>query len=118
MGLFSAIAKVGKVIGKTVEVGKRIGGFIAKHHQTLAPLAHGLAMASGNAVGAYGLHGDVNPQRITGAGLAASQAASVGKPVLSAVGDYAHKVVSDRIAAMRAHHAAPPRPPPGHFERS
>ena len=108
MGLFSAIAKVGKVIGKTVEVGKRIGGFIAKHHQTLAPLAHCLAVASGNATA----------QKITGAGLAASQAATMGKPVLGALGDAAHKAVSDRIAAMRAKHAAPPRPPPDHYLRS
>jgi hypothetical protein len=63
MGFFGFLGKVGKVIGKTIEVGKRVGGFIAKHHQTLAPLAHGLAVASGH----EGL------QKVTGLGLAASK---------------------------------------------
>jgi hypothetical protein len=108
MGFLGFLGKVGKVIGKTIEVGKRVGGFIAKHHQTLAPLAHGLAVASGSQTA----------QKITGLGLAASQAATMGKPVLSAVGNAIHQQVSDKIAAMRAHHAAPPRPPPSHFLNS
>jgi hypothetical protein len=63
MGFFGFLGKVGKVIGKTIEVGKRVGGFLARHHQTLAPLAHGLAVASGNET----------PAKITGLGQAASK---------------------------------------------
>lgn len=88
MGFFGGLLRgAQKVIGKTVEVGKRIGGFIARHHQHIAPLAHGLAVASGNETA----------QRVTGLALAASQAASMG------AGNY----VGQRIADMRARHAGP-----------
>lgn len=72
MGFFSALSKIGKVMGRTVEVGKRIGGFIARHHQHIAPLAQGLAVASGNATA----------QKITGLGLAASQMATTRKGLI------------------------------------
>ena len=86
MGLFNRIlTKTLHVIGKVGHVAKKVGSFVAQNHQHLAPLAHGLAMASGNET----------TQKITGAMLAGSQLAS---------GIENH--VKGRIDAMRAQHTS------------
>ena len=99
MGFATFINNVGKVIGRTAQVGKAIGGFIARNHQHIAPLAHGLAMASGH----EGL------QRVTGAGLALSQGVQMGKSLTQAAGD----VLRQRIQAYRDR-VAPAQPPPNY----
>lgn len=87
MGLASFFSKVGKVLGRAAQVGKAIGGFVARNHQHIAPLAHGLAVASGH----QGL------QKVTGAGLALSQGVQMGKPLVQAAGD----LVKQRMQAYR-----------------
>ena len=86
MGLFNRIiTKTLHVIGKVGHAVKKVGSFVAAHHQHLAPIAHGLAVASGNEMA----------QKITGAMLAGSQLATA-----------AQNHVTQRIDAMRAQHAS------------
>jgi len=87
MGIFNTVANVARhVVGKVGHYAKKIGHFIAQNHQHIAPLAHGLAMASGNETA----------QKITGAMLAGSQ-------LVSGIENH----VRGQVDAMRAHHAAP-----------
>lgn len=87
MGLSGFFNKVTKVLGRAAQVGKSIGGFVARNHQYIAPIAHGLAMASGH----QGL------QRVTGAGLALSQGLQMGKSLPQAAGD----MLKQRMQAYR-----------------
>lgn len=63
MGFLSNVfSTIGKGIAKVAPIAKKIGSFVARNHQHIAPLAHGLAVASGNQTA----------QKITGAGLGIS----------------------------------------------
>lgn len=72
------LARVGRGAIKTVgafkeplrkigQIGYKVGKFAVQNHETLAPLLHGLAMASGNQ----------NAQKITGGLLSLSKMASL-----------------------------------------
>lgn len=83
---------VRKVLGKIAPVVKGIGNFVRKNHQYIAPLAMGLAEASGSDT----------LKKVAGVGMAASQMASMG------AGNY----LSSRIAEYRNRVAPPAQPPP------
>jgi len=64
---FGSVGNVLRRFGETAApVVRSIGRFVAQHHTHLAPLAHGLAVASGNE----------NLQKLTGLGLAVSNLAN------------------------------------------
>ena len=88
MKVFGTIGRIAKkVVGHIIPALKKVGSFVANNHQHIAPLAHNLALASGNATAAD----------FTGAALKASQLASG-----------VEGLVGDRITAMRAQHSQRP----------
>lgn len=65
-GIRKVIGSVGAPLRRLGEVAGHVGSFIANHHQHITPLAHGLAVASGNDTA----------QKLTGAALAVSNMVS------------------------------------------
>jgi hypothetical protein len=65
-GIRKVIGSVGQPLRRLGEVAGHVGRFVADHHQHIAPLAHGLAMASGHQ----------GAQQLTGAALAVSNMVS------------------------------------------